>query len=77
MDVDQIIEKHGLTRSTAQQYIDASTRLNQTEAAEELDVSRDTIRRYKNAFQEMEPVEHVRLIASLGQDEFLDRATEG
>jgi len=41
--VDDILERYGLTRDTAQRYIDAITRLNQTEAADELDVSRDTI----------------------------------
>lgn len=76
MEVDQILEKHGLARDTAQQYIDAITRLNQTQAAEEIDVSRDTIHRYKRAFQEMTPIERAQLIASLAQDVLLENAVD-
>lgn len=75
--IDEILKKYGLTRDTARQYIDAITRMNQTKAAEELGVSRDTIHRCKNAFADMTPIERAQLTASLAQDEFLDKATEG
>lgn len=71
MDVDEILDKYGLSRSTTTQYIDAITRLNQTQTAEEIDVSRDTINRYKRAFQQMKPRERSQLIASLTQDKLL------
>jgi hypothetical protein len=75
-NVDDILSKYSLTKETAQQYIDAITRMNQTQTAEELDVSRDTVNRYKNAFQEMTPQERNLLIASLAQNKLLQHATE-
>ena len=76
MNLDQILEKYGLTRRTTTEYIDAITRLNQTQTAEELGVSRDTVNRYKNAFAEMSAQERSLLIASLAQDKLLEQATE-
>ncbi|WP_248896141.1 hypothetical protein [Haloplanus halobius] len=76
MNADQLLEKYGLTRKTTQQYIDAITRLNQTQTADELNVSRDTINRYKNAFQKMTPQERTLLITALAQDKLLEHATE-
>lgn len=76
MNLDQILEKYGLTRATTTEYIDAITRMNQTQTADELDVSRDTINRYKNAFAEMSQRERTFLIASLTQDQLLDYVTE-
>jgi DNA-binding XRE family transcriptional regulator len=69
--VNQILSEYSLTRETAAQYIDAITRLNQTQTAEEIGVSRDTINRYKRAFQQMNPRERSQLIASLTQDKLL------
>jgi len=74
MNTEQILQKYGLTRDTATQYIDAITRSNQTETAEELDVSRDTINRYKNAFSKMKPKERTLLIATLLQEKLLQNA---
>jgi hypothetical protein len=76
MNLNQILEKYGLTRGTTTEYIDAITRMNQTQTADELDVSRDTINRYKNAFAEMSQRERTLLIASLAQDQLLKQATE-
>lgn len=64
-DVDDLLSQYGLTRDTATAYIDAITRMNQTETADELQVSRDTINRYKNTFQEMSAEERALLIAIL------------
>jgi len=50
MQVKDILKKYGLTKNTTLQYIDAITRRNQTETPEEIQVSRDTINRYKSAF---------------------------
>lgn len=75
MNLDQILEKYGLTRATTTEYIDAITRMNQTQTADELDVSRDTINRYKNAFSEMSQRERTLLITSLVQDQLLEQAT--
>ena len=73
---DDILSKYSLTRETAAQYIDAITRNNQTQTADELDVSRDTINRYKKAFAQMEPIERSLLITSLTQDQLLEHATD-
>ena len=76
MNTQTVLEEYGLSRETAQQYIDAITRLNQTQTAEELGVSRDTVNRYKNAFAEMTAQERSLLISSLAQDKLLERSTE-
>jgi DNA-binding CsgD family transcriptional regulator len=76
MNLNQILEKYGLTRRTTTEYINAITRMNQTQTADELGVSRDTINRYKNAFQKMTAQERTLLIASLAQDKLLEQATE-
>lgn len=76
MTVEQILEEYGLTRETATQYIDAITRMNQSQAAEALGVSRDTIHRYKNAFGEMTRIERIQLIASLTHDRLLENAAD-
>jgi ribosomal protein L21E len=59
-----VLEKYGLSREIAARYVDAITRSNQTQTAEELDVSRDTINRYKNAFAEMNAQERLLLIST-------------
>ncbi len=74
--VDNILTKYSLTRDTAAKYVDAITQMNQTETAEALDVSRDTINRYKNLFRDMNKQERALLIASLTQDKLLEQATE-
>jgi len=76
MEVDEILRKYSLSRDTAAQYIDAITRMNQTETAERLDVSRDTINRYKNAFQKMDSKERLLLISTLLQEELLQQAAK-
>ena len=76
MDTKTVLDKYGLSRETAAKYIDAITRSNQTQTAEELDVSRDTINRYKNAFSEMDAQERLLLISTLTQEKLLDQATE-
>lgn len=76
MNPQTILEKYGLTRETTAQYIDTITRSNQTQTAEQLQVSRDTINRYKNAFAEMNPEERLLLITTLTQNKLLDHATE-
>ena len=76
MDTETLLEEYGLSRETAAKYIDAITRQNQTQTAEELDVSRDTVNRYKNAFQEMSAQERLLLISTLTQEKLLQHATE-
>lgn len=74
--VDEILSKYSLTKETTAKYVDTITRMNQTQTAEELDVSRDTVNRYKNAFAQMKPVERLQLISTLTQEKLLDQATE-
>lgn len=76
MEVDDVLKKYGLTRDTAQKYIDTITRLNQTQAAKEAQVSGDTINRYKKAFQKMTPTERSLIITSLAQDQLLKETSE-
>ncbi|KAB7514620.1 hypothetical protein DM867_05740 [Halosegnis rubeus] len=71
----EILDKYGLTRETVTKYIDAITRMNQTQTAEELDVSRDTINRYKKQFAEMDAQERLHLISSLTQEKLLNQST--
>jgi len=72
MDVDEILDKYNLDRDTTTQYIDAITRFNQSETADEVNVSRQTINRYKNTFQEMDAQERTLLIAALSQEKLLE-----
>lgn len=76
MKVDTVLEKYSLTRDTAAQYIDAITRKNQTETAEALGVSRDTINRYKNAFSQMTGEERNLVIAALLQEKLLEESLD-
>lgn len=64
-DLDDLLQQYGLTRENAVAYIDAIVRRNQSETAEEMEVSRQTINRYKRAFQAMTAEERAFLIASL------------
>jgi len=68
---ERILKEYGLTRETVTEYIDAITRMNQTQTAEELDVSRDTINRYKKQFSKMDAQERLHLISSLTQEKLL------
>lgn len=71
MTVDEILEKYNLTRETTAAYIDAIVRLNQSDTADEIDVSRQTINRYKTTFREMTAEERLAVIAALAQDQAL------
>jgi DNA-binding XRE family transcriptional regulator len=76
MEVDEILEQHGLTRDTATKYIEAITQMNQSETADKLDVSRDTINRYKKEFSRMTQQERTLLIASLFTEKQLTENTQ-
>lgn len=76
MDTQTILEEYGLTQETAVKYVDAITRSNQTQTAEELNVSRDTINRYKKQFSKMDAQERLLLITSLTQEKLLNQATK-
>jgi len=68
--------EYGLSRENAVNYVDAITQMNQTQTAEELGVSRDTVNRYKNAFEKMTAQERLLLISSLTQEKLLERVSE-
>ena len=76
MKVDELLDKHNLERETTTRYIDAITHMNQSETATEIEVSRQTINRYKNTFAQMRPQERSLFIASLIQQKLLEQATE-
>jgi len=73
MKVDDLLDKHNLDRDTATRYIDAITHMNQSETATEVEVSRQTINRYKNTFAQMKPQERSLIIASLTQEKLLEQ----
>ena len=75
-ETNRLLEKYSLTASTAAQYIDAITRMNQTQTANELDVSRDTVNRYKNAFDQMTPQERSLLIIQLTQNNLFEQMND-
>ena len=76
MKIQTILEEYGLSRQNAGNYVDAITRMNQTQTAEELGVSRDTVNRYKNAFEKMTAQERLLLISSLTQEKLLEQVLE-
>ena len=76
MDLQTILNEYGLSRENAVNYVDAITQKNQTQTAEELGVSRDTVNRYKNAFEKMTAQERLLLISSLTQEKLLERVSE-
>ena len=71
-NVDDILESYGLTRATAIDYIRFIVGCNQTEAARRIDVSRDTINRYKKAFNKMTETERTFLIYTLMEDHYTE-----
>jgi DNA-binding XRE family transcriptional regulator len=73
MKVDELLDKHNLERETTTRYIDAITHMNQSETATEIEVSRQTINRYKNTFAQMRPQERSLIIASLIQQKLLEQ----
>jgi len=76
MGIHSVLEKYGLSRETTTRYIDAITRSNQTQTADELCVSRDTVNRYKNAFAQMSTKERLLLISTLSQDNLLEQISD-
>jgi len=76
MEADDILDRYSLDRDLTAQYIDAITYLNQSETAKAIGVSRQTVNRYKNAFQNMDAQERLLLIASLTQDKLLEQNRE-
>lgn len=70
-----VLAKYSLSKEVAAGYVHLITYQNQTETAEELDVSRDTVNRYKNSFAEMSAEERLLLISAFAQDQLLDEAT--
>jgi len=71
LNVDDILEEYSLTRATAADYIDAITHLNQTQTADEINVSRDTVNRYKNTFNNMTENERALIITTLLHEKLL------
>jgi DNA-binding transcriptional regulator LsrR (DeoR family) len=71
-NVDDILESYGLTRATATDYIRYIVGCNQTETARQIDVSRDTINRYKKAFNKMTEIERTFLIYTLMEDHYTE-----
>lgn len=75
-EVDELLSKYSLTRDNTEAYIDSIVRMNQTQTAQEVDVSRDTINRYKKAFNKMSPIERSLIIATVTQEKYLEEAQD-
>lgn len=65
MKLDDLLSKYGLTRDNTVAYIDAVIRMNMSQAADQLNVSTDTVHRYKRAFRDMDKEERAFIIATL------------
>lgn len=65
MELDDLLSKYGLTRDNTIAYLDTVIRMNMSQTADELNVSTDTVHRYKRAFKEMSQEERAYIIASL------------
>jgi hypothetical protein len=66
MDVDRILDRYNLNRAQAQRYLDAISRLNQKETAEEVGVVPRTInQKFKKAFEDMSETERAFLFFNL------------
>jgi len=74
--VDEILEKYSLTRENVVAYIDAIVRSNQTDTAEAMSVSRDTVNRYKKAFGSMSEQERLLVVSTLTQEKLLETAKD-
>lgn len=72
MDVDAILDRYNLTKDYARSYIDAIAHLNQSQAAEEAGISRETVRKYKNAFHKMTDTERAAVISALAHERLLE-----
>lgn len=75
--VEDLLQKYSLNRSTAEKYVDATVRLNQVETAEEIGVSREWVRQYKNKFEEMKSMERAVLISELMKERVQKEVTRG
>lgn len=74
--VDRILQRYGITREQADEYIDAIVRMNQKDAAGEIGVTRRTVnQRYQKAFADMTPAERDLVRLSLAEERCMDRLT--
>jgi polyhydroxyalkanoate synthesis regulator phasin len=76
MDVDDILNRYNLTRETARQYIDTIVRFNQSQAADEADVSRRTFNNYQRALREMTDTERAALVSALAHETLIEHITD-
>jgi predicted DNA-binding protein (UPF0251 family) len=76
MDVDKILDRYNLTKDYARSYIDVIVHLNQSQAAEEAGISRETVRKYKKAFHQMTDTERAAVISALAQEILIEKSTE-
>jgi hypothetical protein len=64
---ERILNKHGMTKETALKYVDGVVRRNNVETAEIMDMSDETVKRYKDKFDRMSETERWIVIAELSQ----------
>jgi len=64
---ERILNKHGMTEDTALKYMDGVVRRNNVETAEIMDMSDETVKRYKNKFDRMSETERWIVLGELSQ----------
>jgi hypothetical protein len=64
---ERILNKHGMTEKTALKYVDGVVRRNNVETAEIMNMSDETVKRYKDKFDRMSETERWIVIAELSQ----------
>jgi DNA-binding XRE family transcriptional regulator len=74
--VDELLSSYSVSRDTAIAYVDAIVRMNQTDCAEEIGVTRPTVNRFKKAFANMSDEERAFLIASLFDERWRELVRE-
>lgn len=69
-NVDEILKRYSLQRSTARKYIEAVTMGNGKEAAQQIGVSRRTVSNYKQGFKAMSEPERVLVLSKLMEERY-------
>jgi len=77
MPVDEILEHYSLTCDTARKYIDAIVQHNQSNAADDAGVSRQTVNAYQRTFCQMTDLERAAIISALAHDTLVERIETG
>ena len=72
MDAEQVMEQYfpKTSRRNLRRYVDQRIIRNNTEAAEEIELTSSTLQRYQKKFREMSPAERTLLVKALAQENY-------